>query len=316
MVGSRCDVEMLIFGRDDLDIDLRLQLTEGLHLKDDDWNFVSVDNSEQGTWPRVKGKLIVVGDCKHTPKEIEILLGTLDNNPGKFILWLRCTHPPIFLPKGQIVAQIIPTWERPEENNIPTARPVHNITEAKPQVGCQAVVERTHREIKRVLDQQQPVVKTETPQTRLARALFTLNFLNSTFEFLNPPIDRHFGANPQLNIKERPPVMVRDPETGRTEGPHDLVTWGRGWEDVSGSVPHRAGDDLRLARVNTATEGPSSFRLLGLAAGPNCVVAANSSRREKAGSQLSSLIYLLVVSVLFISPTLGDMGIYMTDFDR
>ncbi|RMC04087.1 hypothetical protein DUI87_19424 [Hirundo rustica rustica] len=649
----------------------RLQLTEGLHLKDDNWNFVSVDNSEQGTWPRVKGKLIVVGDCKHTPKEIEILPGTLDNNPGKFVLWLRCTHPPTFLPKGQTVAQIIPTWEHLEEDNIPTACPVHNITEVKPQVGwfelqedkvqrmppwrylgleigkrtivpqkleikakiqtladvhqlcgalnwelvaelirkarvrirelagcdfecihipiglrsgqitkamlehllqenealqfaldsftgqisihrpahkifnqdakftlnlkdvrsrkplealtvftdasgkshksvmtwkdpqtqqweadvaevegspqvaelaavvraferfpepfnlvtdsayvagvvsradqailqevsntalfellsklvklvshreqpffvmhtrshtdlpgfiaegnrradalaapaamaplpsifeqaklshqlhhqnapglvrrfhitreqakaivatcpscnqhalptlsagvnprglnscelwqtdvthipqfgrskyvhvsvdtfsgavfasahagektldaikhliqafsfmgipkelktdngpayrskefCsflqqwgvghktgiphsstgQAVVERTHREIKRVLNQQQPVLKTETPQTRLARALFTLNFLNSTFEFLNPPIVRHFGANPQLNIKERPPVMVRDPETGRTEGPHDLVTWGRGYACVS-----------------------------------------------------------------------------------
>ncbi|RMC20840.1 hypothetical protein DUI87_01693 [Hirundo rustica rustica] len=115
----------------------RLQLTEGLHLKDDDWNFVSVDNSEQGTWPRVKGKLIIVGDCKHTPKEIKILPGTLDNNPGKFVLWLRCTHPPTFLPKGQIVAQIIPTWERPEEDNIPTACPVHNITEVKPQVGCE-----------------------------------------------------------------------------------------------------------------------------------------------------------------------------------
>ncbi|RMC06380.1 hypothetical protein DUI87_15813 [Hirundo rustica rustica] len=114
---------------------LMLQLTEGLHLKDDNWNFVSVDNSEQGTWPRVKGKLIVVGDCKHTPKEIEILPGTLDNNPGKFVLWLRCTHPPTFLPKGQTVAQIIPTWEHLEEDNIPTACPVHNITEVKPQVG-------------------------------------------------------------------------------------------------------------------------------------------------------------------------------------
>ncbi|RMC20719.1 hypothetical protein DUI87_01571 [Hirundo rustica rustica] len=31
---------------------------------------------------------------------------------------------------------------------------------------------------------------------------------------------------------------------------------------------------------------------------------------------MPSLIYLLVVSVLFISLTLGDMGIYMTDFDR
>ncbi|RMC21040.1 hypothetical protein DUI87_01896 [Hirundo rustica rustica] len=118
----------------------RLQLTEGLHLKDDNWNFVSVDNSEQGTWPRVKGKLIVVGDCKHTPKEIEILPGTVDNNPGKFVLWLRCTHPPTFLPKGKIVAQIIPTWECPKEDNIPTACPVHNITEVKPQVGCELQV--------------------------------------------------------------------------------------------------------------------------------------------------------------------------------
>ncbi|RMC14307.1 hypothetical protein DUI87_09400 [Hirundo rustica rustica] len=118
----------------------RLQLTEGLHLKDDNWNFVSVDNSEQGTWPRVKGKLIIVGDCKHTPKEIEILPGTFDNNPGKFVLWLRCTHPPTFLPKGQTVAQIIPTWEHPEEDNIPTACPVHNITEVKPQVGCELQV--------------------------------------------------------------------------------------------------------------------------------------------------------------------------------
>ncbi|RMC06835.1 hypothetical protein DUI87_16283 [Hirundo rustica rustica] len=97
----------------------------------------------------------------------------------------------------------------------------------------QAVVEKTHREIKRVLNQQQPVLKTETPQTRLARALFTMNFLNCTFEFLNPPSVRHFRANPQLIIKERPPVMVRDPETGRTEGPHDLVTWGHGYACVS-----------------------------------------------------------------------------------
>ncbi|RMB95073.1 hypothetical protein DUI87_28444 [Hirundo rustica rustica] len=118
-------------------IPYRLQLTECLHLKDDDWNFVSVDNSEQDTWPRVEGKLIVVGDCKHTLKEIEILPGTLDNNPGKFVLWLRCTHPPTLLPKGQIVAQIIPTWECLEENNIPTACPMHNITEVKPQVGCE-----------------------------------------------------------------------------------------------------------------------------------------------------------------------------------
>ncbi|RMC00704.1 hypothetical protein DUI87_22731 [Hirundo rustica rustica] len=97
----------------------------------------------------------------------------------------------------------------------------------------QAVVERTHRDIKRVLHQQQQVLKTEPPSIRLARALFTINFLNCSFEGLNPPVVRNFGANPQFDIKERPPVMVRNPETGKAEGPHDLVTWGCGYACMS-----------------------------------------------------------------------------------
>ncbi|RMC10117.1 hypothetical protein DUI87_12915 [Hirundo rustica rustica] len=97
----------------------------------------------------------------------------------------------------------------------------------------QAMVERTHGTIKRVLHQQQGVLKAETPAVRLARALFTINFLNCSFEGLNPPIIRHFGASSLFSIRERPPVMVRDPESGRTEGPHDLVTWGRGYACVS-----------------------------------------------------------------------------------
>ncbi|RMB93717.1 hypothetical protein DUI87_29948 [Hirundo rustica rustica] len=97
----------------------------------------------------------------------------------------------------------------------------------------QAMVERTHGTIKRVLHQQQRVLKAETPVVRLARALFTINFLNCSFEGLNPPIIRHFGTSSLFSIRERPPVMVRDPESGRTEGPHDLVTWGRGYACVS-----------------------------------------------------------------------------------
>ncbi|RMB93654.1 hypothetical protein DUI87_29881 [Hirundo rustica rustica] len=128
-----------------------LWLTEGLHLKDDNWKLVSVDNGEQGNWPRVEGKLIIVGDCKHTPQEIEILPGTLDNNPGRFVLWLHCTHPPTFLPKGQIVAQIIPAWERPEDS-IPAACPVHNITETNPQVACELSVGGEARNITGLLD--------------------------------------------------------------------------------------------------------------------------------------------------------------------
>ncbi|TRZ07548.1 hypothetical protein HGM15179_019560 [Zosterops borbonicus] len=96
----------------------------------------------------------------------------------------------------------------------------------------QAVVERTHLDLKRVLSQQQQVLKTESPSIRLAKALFTMNFLNCSFEMLNPPIIQHFGKSKQLVLKAKSPVLIKDPETGQTEGPHRLVTWGRGYSCI------------------------------------------------------------------------------------
>ncbi|RMC04588.1 hypothetical protein DUI87_18835 [Hirundo rustica rustica] len=93
----------------------------------------------------------------------------------------------------------------------------------------QAIVERTHKNLKRVLNQQHQSLKLETSQIQLFRALFTLNFLNCTFENLNPPIVCHFRENCQLQLKAKPPVMVKDPATRETEGPHDLITWGHGY---------------------------------------------------------------------------------------
>lgn len=58
----------------------------------------------------------------------------------------------------------------------------------------QAVVERAHQSLKRTLEHQNGAVKVESPQIRLARALFTINFLNCSFECLNPPIARHFNS--------------------------------------------------------------------------------------------------------------------------
>ncbi|RMC13241.1 hypothetical protein DUI87_10775 [Hirundo rustica rustica] len=37
----------------------------------------------------------------------------------------------------------------------------------------------------------------------------------------------------QLQLKAKPPVMVKEPATKETEGPHDLITWGRGYACVS-----------------------------------------------------------------------------------
>ncbi|RMC12140.1 hypothetical protein DUI87_11275 [Hirundo rustica rustica] len=97
----------------------------------------------------------------------------------------------------------------------------------------QTIVERNHQNLKRVLSQQHQSLKLETPQIQLSKALFTLNFLNCTFENLNPPIVCHFRENCQLQLKAKPPVMVKDPATRETEGPHDLITWGRGYTCVS-----------------------------------------------------------------------------------
>ncbi|RMC14795.1 hypothetical protein DUI87_06971 [Hirundo rustica rustica] len=125
----------------------------------------------------------------------------------------------------------------------------------------QAMVERTHGTIKRVLHQQQRVLKTETPAVRLARALFTINFLNCSFEGLNPLIIRHFRASSLFNIKEKPPVMVRDPESGRTEGPHDLVTWGRGYACVSTPTGPSIIRRIFLNLISATTHSPSINRV-------------------------------------------------------
>ncbi|RMB92661.1 hypothetical protein DUI87_30970 [Hirundo rustica rustica] len=96
----------------------------------------------------------------------------------------------------------------------------------------QAIVERTHQNLKRVLNQHQSL-KLEAPQIQLSKAFFTLNFLNCMFENLNPPTVHHFRENCQLQLKAKPPVVVKDPATRETEGPHDLITWGRGYAYVS-----------------------------------------------------------------------------------
>ncbi|TRZ18664.1 hypothetical protein HGM15179_008417 [Zosterops borbonicus] len=97
----------------------------------------------------------------------------------------------------------------------------------------QAIVERTHKDLKRVLCQQQQVLKVEPSSIWLAKALFTINFLNCSFEVLNPPIVCHFAGNQQLALKARPKVLVKDLETLRTEGPHSLVMWGCEYACVS-----------------------------------------------------------------------------------
>ncbi|RMC14824.1 hypothetical protein DUI87_07000 [Hirundo rustica rustica] len=117
-----------------------LRLTEALHLRTADWTFLFINTKEQGAWP-VQGKeLVIIGDCKYTPQEVEILPGVLVNDPGNLVLWLRCTRPPTFLPKGQIIAQNIPTQGPNDTSKVLVACPVQAITEERPRVACKFTV--------------------------------------------------------------------------------------------------------------------------------------------------------------------------------
>ncbi|NXH08729.1 IGEB protein, partial [Loxia leucoptera] len=87
----------------------------------------------------------------------------------------------------------------------------------------QAMVERAHQRLKKVLHQQRGAMNVESPQVWLSKALFTLNFLNCTYENLNPPITRHSKENSQYSLKAHLPILIKDPETWKTEGPYELV---------------------------------------------------------------------------------------------
>lgn len=97
----------------------------------------------------------------------------------------------------------------------------------------QAMVERTHQTLKRALEQQREESKIETPSIRLSRVLFTINFLNCSFEDLNPPVLRRFQRNKRYRLTERPSVLVKNPETRQMEGPYELISWGQGYTCVS-----------------------------------------------------------------------------------
>ncbi|RMC19448.1 hypothetical protein DUI87_04059 [Hirundo rustica rustica] len=77
------------------------------------------------------------------------------------------------------------------------------------------------------------VSKTRNTPNSVIQSLVHSDFFNCTYENLNPPTVCHFRENCQLQLKAKPPVMVKDPATRETEGPHDLITWGCGYTCVS-----------------------------------------------------------------------------------
>ncbi|TRZ12014.1 hypothetical protein HGM15179_015077 [Zosterops borbonicus] len=97
----------------------------------------------------------------------------------------------------------------------------------------QAVVERAHQVLKQVLARQSGSTAWMSLQQKLCKASFTINFLNCSFENMSPPVIRHFNSGNQFKLSQRPPILIRDPETWETKGPYELVTWGCGYACVA-----------------------------------------------------------------------------------
>ncbi|RMB88428.1 hypothetical protein DUI87_35228 [Hirundo rustica rustica] len=120
----------------------------------------------------------------------------------------------------------------------------------------QAIIERTHQTLKSLLDRRKRGEADATPYMRLNKALYVLNFLNSSFAEPTPPIIRHFSNSTRAKLKENPLVLVRNPETGQIEGPFKLITWGKGYACVSTAVWPKwlAARHVKLYRVQTQAE--------------------------------------------------------------
>ncbi|TRZ08545.1 hypothetical protein HGM15179_018558 [Zosterops borbonicus] len=138
-------------------VPFHLQLTKPLWIQDSEWHTATVSRNG-GTWQMIDTKWVVVGDCKFTPPEVEIVPQTTASDPEWFALWLRCTSPPIYLPKGQIIAQAIPSLPEREcpEGNCKTCHPQVNsaflITKDRPEELCKLKVGEETKHIKGLLD--------------------------------------------------------------------------------------------------------------------------------------------------------------------
>lgn len=74
----------------------------------------------------------------------------------------------------------------------------------------------------------------ESPQVRLDKAIYVLNFLHHLPDLHVSPIFYHFSSlnSKQPNFKKGTKVWVKDLITERWTGPVELVTWGRGYACV------------------------------------------------------------------------------------
>uniref|UniRef100_A0A8B9FDS4 RNA-directed DNA polymerase n=1 Tax=Amazona collaria TaxID=241587 RepID=A0A8B9FDS4_9PSIT len=101
----------------------------------------------------------------------------------------------------------------------------------------QAVVERCHLTLKMLLEKQKGGMKGESPQARLYKAIYVLNFLTIGEGNETVAVTRHILSHSKILLNpigvHQLKVWVKSPQTLLWEGSHPLITWGRGYACVS-----------------------------------------------------------------------------------
>ncbi|XP_040434687.1 uncharacterized protein LOC121080610 [Falco naumanni] len=72
-----------------------------------------------------------------------------------------------------------------------------------------------------------------SPHVIVAKACYVLNWLNPRTECTEQPIFYHFSNNPNDFSNRDIAVQVFDPVSNCWSGPHNLLTWGRGYACIS-----------------------------------------------------------------------------------
>ncbi|KAL2311251.1 hypothetical protein Nmel_002948, partial [Mimus melanotis] len=88
----------------------------------------------------------------------------------------------------------------------------------------QAILEHAPGTLKRILEKQKGGMCGESPLSRIAKTIYTLNHLRLLEKCQNPVFLNHFLLLAIQSPKSK--VMVRDLITNRWEGPWNLITWG------------------------------------------------------------------------------------------
>ncbi|TRZ07689.1 hypothetical protein HGM15179_019421 [Zosterops borbonicus] len=98
----------------------------------------------------------------------------------------------------------------------------------------QVIIECAHGTLKRILDKQKEGMCSEIPQSRVAKAVYTLNHFTVPEQSQNPVILNHFLSLQSSGDAQspKPKVMVKD-ITNKWEGPWYLITWECGYACVS-----------------------------------------------------------------------------------